>query len=90
MIEATPTPSLPAAEPNPAEKAADAEHGDEAEQNGRRRNAAEVEAEVDRVQDPAEQVVEDQGEQKEPAPDQKATSKNEVSRAHSRYTATAS
>src|SRR6185312_4851431 len=62
--------------------AADSEHGDEPKQDGRRRDAAEVEPEVDGVQDAAKKVVEDQGQEQQAAPDQKAGSEYEVRRAH--------
>jgi hypothetical protein len=46
-----------------AEQSAHAEHGDETEQDGGRRHAADVETEVERAEQAAEYVVDDQGEQ---------------------------
>ena len=55
MRVATPTPAPEAVE---AEQAADAEHGEEAEQHRGRRHTGDVEAEVDGAKQAAEDVVE--------------------------------
>src|SRR5881296_1310856 len=65
------------------EEAAHPEHGDEAEQHGRRRDTGHVESNMKEVQDPAEEVVEDQGQEEKSAPNQQAASEYEVSRVHS-------
>jgi hypothetical protein len=44
-------------------QAADAEHGEESEQHGRRRHAGNVKAEMDGPEQAAEDVIEDKGEQ---------------------------
>ena len=73
-----------------AEEPTDPEHGDEPEQNGRRRHAAEIEPEMNRVQDAAEQIVKDERQQEKPAADHQATAKYQISRAQFNCTATAS
>src|SRR5712692_2263090 len=64
------------------EQATDSEHGDEAEQHGRRRHAGDVEADVYGAKKAAEDVVDDQGEQEEAAPEEEAGAEYEVSSVH--------
>jgi hypothetical protein len=61
-----------------ADQAADAEHGDKAEQHRGRRHSGDVKAEVDRPQHAAEDVVDDQGQQQQATPREEADSEYEV------------
>jgi hypothetical protein len=69
-----------------AEQAARAEHGQEPEQEWRRRHTGDVEAQVQRAQQAAEDVVDDQGQQQETASQQQADSENQVGGAQGRTT----
>jgi len=69
-----------------AEEAADSEHRDEAKEQRGGRNAADVEADVQRAQQAAEHVVDDQREQEETAAKQEAGAEDEVGRAQFRST----
>src|SRR6266550_2071770 len=73
----------PDAESVNAKQASDSKHGDKAEEDGGWRNAAEVKTEMEGVQEPAQQVVEDQGQQQQAAPDKEASTEYEIGRAHS-------
>src|ERR1700674_5408123 len=78
--------SSPGAEAVDPQQAADSKHRDEAKQQGRRRHSSEIETDVDRAQEAAEKIVEDQREEKESAAQQKAAPEDEIRRAHSRRT----
>src|SRR5579864_520102 len=72
------------------EQAAHPEHGDEPEQQRCWRDPGDVEAQVNGPEEPAEDVVDDQGEQEEAAPQQQAHSEYEVSGAHAPTTSACS
>jgi hypothetical protein len=61
-----------------AEQPAHAEHGDEPQQDGRRRHAADVESQMESPEQAAEDVVDDQGEQQEAASDEEADTEYEI------------
>src|SRR4029077_2123788 len=73
----------PSAEAVQAEQPGDAEHGDETEEKRGRRDSAEIETEVDGAEKAAEEVVEDQRQEEESAPEQQARSEDEIRRTHS-------
>ena len=60
------------------EQPADAEHRDEREQQRHQRDAADVEADVERIEDPAQDVVDEDGQQQQAAPDERADNEDQV------------
>jgi hypothetical protein len=61
-----------------SKKAADAEHGEEAEQHGGGGHTGNVKTEVDGSKQAAEDVIEDQREQQESAPREEADAKHQI------------
>src|SRR5216117_3780484 len=60
------------------EQSADAEHRHEPEQERHERHAADVEAEMERVENSTEDVVDDDGDEQQPAADQRADDEHQV------------
>ena len=60
------------------EDATDAEHRDERQQRRHQRDAADREVDVERVQDPAEDVVEQDGDEQQPPAHERGEDEDEV------------
>jgi hypothetical protein len=61
-----------------SKKAADTEHREKAEQHWGRGHAGDVKAQMDRSEQATEDVIEDQREQQESAPREKADAKDQI------------